>query len=62
MMAPTTIRSPRPIEVPLVCPNCTLVHRVGRDAFATPTVVCPSCGHGRATSQIVALMPRALRF
>lgn len=48
-------------EVPLVCPNCNLVHRVGKSAFNAPAVTCPSCGFERPSQQLVATMPRFLR-
>lgn len=50
----------RTLEVPLVCPRCALVHRVGRTAFRGASIACPHCSFPRATADLVAMLPRSL--
>lgn len=49
-----------PVDLPLVCPSCSLVHRVRPEAFGSDAVTCPHCGHARSTADVAALIPRNL--
>lgn len=48
------------VDLPLVCPSCSLVHRVSTRALGAPSVTCPHCGHARASADVKEHIPRDL--